>query len=128
MDSVNDESKMAFVSVQTTFRNDGGGERSVQFKVFTDKDEAVKHTMEEMGIDEEDKEKVSAFLHDGGGVWIPEWERKGNGDEYFVIETNNPERYSYEAQQFVNEEFSALELTFDKSYYGGRRCERLEDI
>ena len=118
---------MAFVSVQTTFRNDGEGERSVQFKVFTDKDEAVKYTMEEMGIDE-DKEKVSAFLHNGGEVWIPEWERKGNGDGYFVIETDNPERYTYEAQEFINEEFSTLELSFDKSYYGGRRCERIEDI
>ncbi|SPN79729.1 Hypothetical protein ZAZAV_464 [Cedratvirus Zaza IHUMI] len=128
MDSVNDESKMAFVSVQTTFRNDGEGERSVQFKVFTDKEEAVKYTMEEMGIDEEDKEKVSVFLHDGGGVWIPEWDRKGNGDEYFVVETNNPERYSYEAQQFINEEFSALGLTFEKSDRDVRICKRLEKI
>nr|WIL04282.1 hypothetical protein Clen_352 [Cedratvirus lena] len=119
---------MAFVSVQTTFRNDGTGERSVQFKVFTDKEEAVKYTMEEMRIEEEDKEKVSTFFHDGGGVWIPEWDRKGNGDEYFVVETNNPEWYTYEAQQFVNEEFCTLGLTFDKPYYGGRRCERIEDI
>nr|WIL03929.1 hypothetical protein Cplu_440 [Cedratvirus plubellavi] len=119
---------MAFVSVQTTFRNDGEGERSVQFKVFTDKEEAVKYTMEEMGIDEEDKEKVSVFLHDGGGVWIPEWDRKGNGDEYFVVETENPERYSYEAQQFINEEFSTLGLTFEKSDRDVRICKRLEKI
>jgi hypothetical protein len=119
---------MAFVSVQTTFRNDGAGERSVQFKVFTDKDEAVNYTMEEMGIEDEDKEKVSAFLYCGDEVWIPEWDRKGNGDGYFVIETNNPERYTHEVQEFINEEFSTLELTFEKSYSRERNCARLEDI
>ncbi|AGF85721.1 hypothetical protein QJ854_gp061 [Moumouvirus goulette] len=55
-------------------------------------------------LNDEELECVKDYLESGNKLWIYEWERKGNGDEIFVIETDHPERYNEESKNFINRE------------------------
>lgn len=122
---------MPFVSVQLVYRNDGYRERKMYFQVFQKQHEAVKHILSELD-DEWMEDKyygcVLEYLEKGRGVWIPEWERKGNGDEYFVIETDKPEMFTPEVQDFINKEFSALGIKFNKDDWCNRETLKPEEI
>ncbi|BCS82634.1 hypothetical protein QLL95_gp0145 [Cotonvirus japonicus] len=120
---------MKFVHFHYCARNDGYGERSFSFEIFDTKDEAIESAMEDAGYSKDQYNEealcVKDFLENGGRLWIYEWERKGNGDEIRVIETEHPERYSKECQDFLNKELVS-DLGFEIN--GNGEAIRFEDV
>lgn len=55
----------------------------------------------------------------GNMIWIPEWERRSNGDRMHIIATRRPERYSKAVQATLNNELQNLGMKVD-SYKMGR--------
>lgn len=60
----------------------------------------------------------------GNMIWIPEWERRSNGDRMHIIATYHPERYSAATQAALQNELTNLGINID-GYQMGKWIDKL---
>ncbi len=118
--SMESATTVQYVSMWYHVRNDGSEERHIKFRVFDAKEKALDHAIARIrklhclryafsgdGNDylSEPQQKLDLieYMASGGSLWVPEWDRKGNGDQFTVRATEHAHLYTKQAQTLINE-------------------------
>jgi len=91
---------MKYILLHISVRNDETDSKSVCVNAFDSKNDAEKSLFKTIDTYEwdsyykYDQEKIIKHIYTNG-IWIWEWKRRGNGDFYKIIETEQLSEYTF---------------------------------
>ncbi|AVL94469.1 hypothetical protein ma82 [Moumouvirus australiensis] len=122
---------MKYIFIRYIIRSGNPRLREFIFETFDTQIEAINYAKKKIKLlykkflNTKQMEYIEEFLLEGQKLWIYEPKSKNTGDEIFIFETNYPERFSKNVEDFLNFEITK-HLNFKTNNIGDSI--RIEDV